>query len=57
MTRLALLFCLLLLAACGPANDGLALQDDYLQRLPVRVDEHVVLVAVERAVPNGGKMY
>ncbi|MGQ7957316.1 DUF3080 domain-containing protein [Pseudomonas sp. SP16.1] len=33
MKRLALLLCPLLLAACGPADNGLALQADYLQRL------------------------
>ncbi|PKQ40786.1 DUF3080 domain-containing protein [Pseudomonas sp. YY-1] len=38
MIRPALLLCLLLLAACGPANDGLALQSDYLQRLQRSLD-------------------
>lgn len=33
MTRLLLLLCLLLLNACTPGDDGLALQRDYLQRL------------------------
>ncbi|WP_296270463.1 DUF3080 domain-containing protein [Pseudomonas sp. UBA6323] len=38
MIRPVLLLCLLLLAACGPANDGLALQSDYLQRLQRSLD-------------------
>ncbi|CAM3977916.1 DUF3080 domain-containing protein [Ectopseudomonas alcaliphila] len=38
MTRLALLFCSFLLAGCGPANDGLALQRDYLERLQRSLD-------------------
>ena len=38
MIRPALLLCLLLLAACGPANDGLALQSDYLERLQRSLD-------------------
>lgn len=33
MTRLILFLCLLLLAGCGPGNDGVALQTDYLERL------------------------
>lgn len=33
MNRLAALLCLILLAGCGPTDDGLALQADYLQRL------------------------
>lgn len=45
-------------AAAGPeasarllqALDALRQRDDYLQRIPVRVDEHVVLVAVEDIV-------
>ncbi|MBH3339279.1 DUF3080 domain-containing protein [Pseudomonas mendocina] len=38
MIRPVLLLCLLLLAACGPANDGLAMQSDYLQRLQRSLD-------------------
>ncbi|QNH03935.1 DUF3080 domain-containing protein [Pseudomonas sp. B11D7D] len=38
MTRLALLLCFFMLAGCGPANDGLALQSDYLQRLQRSLD-------------------
>ncbi|WP_343350357.1 DUF3080 domain-containing protein [Pseudomonas sediminis] len=38
MIRPALLLCLLLLAACSPANDGLALQSDYLERLQRSLD-------------------
>lgn len=38
MTRLTLLFCSFLLAGCGPANDGLALQRDYLERLQRSLD-------------------
>lgn len=38
MTRFTLLLCLLALAGCGPANDGLALQSDYLQRLQRSLD-------------------
>jgi len=38
MTRLALLLCLCLLAGCGPANDGLALQRDYIERLQRSLD-------------------
>lgn len=45
-------------AAAGPAAsarllqalDALRQRDDYLQRIPVRVDEHVVLIAVEDIV-------
>jgi two-component system LytT family response regulator len=32
------------------ALDALRQRDDYLQRIPVRVDEHVVLVAVDDVV-------
>ncbi|MFI8737238.1 DUF3080 domain-containing protein [Ectopseudomonas toyotomiensis] len=38
MIRPALLLCFLLLAGCGPANDGLALQSDYLERLQRSLD-------------------
>ncbi|SFP71231.1 Protein of unknown function [Ectopseudomonas composti] len=38
MTRLALLLCFFMLTGCGPANDGLALQSDYLQRLQRSLD-------------------
>lgn len=38
MTRLALLLCFFMLAGCGPANDGLALQSDYLKRLQRSLD-------------------
>src|SRR5690606_30469889 len=38
MLRPALILCLLLLAGCGPANDGLALQSDYLERLQRSLD-------------------
>jgi len=38
MIRPALLLCLTLLAGCGPANDGLALQSDYLERLQRSLD-------------------
>ncbi len=38
MIRPALLLCFLLLSGCGPANDGLALQSDYLERLQRSLD-------------------
>ena len=38
MIRPALILCFLLLAGCGPANDGLALQRDYLERLQRSLD-------------------
>ncbi|QNH03236.1 DUF3080 domain-containing protein [Pseudomonas sediminis] len=38
MIRPALLLCFFALAGCGPANDGLALQSDYLQRLQRSLD-------------------
>ena len=38
MIRPALLLCFLLIAGCGPANDGLALQNDYLARLQRSLD-------------------
>lgn len=38
MIRPALLLCFLLIAGCGPANDGLALQNDYLERLQRSLD-------------------
>lgn len=38
MIRPALLLCFLLIAGCSPANDGLALQNDYLARLQRSLD-------------------
>ncbi|MGG2396126.1 DUF3080 domain-containing protein [Pseudomonas sp. SH1-B] len=38
MIRLVLLLCIAMLAGCKPANDGLALQNDYLQRLQRSLD-------------------
>lgn len=38
MSRPALILCFLLLAGCGQANDGLALQSDYLERLQRSLD-------------------
>ena len=37
-THLLLLICALLLCACTPADDGMALQDDYLKRLSNALD-------------------
>ena len=50
MTRLALLLCFFMLAGCGPANDGLALQSDYLQRLQRSLDAADVSAFDSRSV-------
>ncbi len=50
MTRLTLLLCFFMLAGCGPANDGLALQSDYLQRLQRSLDAADVSAFDSRSV-------
>ena len=50
MIRPALLLCFLLLSGCGPANDGLALQSDYLERLQRTLDAPSVSSLDKRSI-------